>query len=170
MGASEPKPPSASQDKSVKALSRLITSLESPDEILSMPISDVLNELVEIGIDPDTFKKHVEERVTIIRGRVDSVSLYEITDNELSMLETGSSISLYLNFSIFLLSISISFLVVLLTTTIADNRVFNIFVIVTVCGFTIGGFLLLLWYRTRYSVTELVKLIRSRIQVEKDIS
>lgn len=170
MESSESKSPSETKEKSVKVLSRLIASSEySPDEILSMPISEVLSEIVELGIDPKSFRNHVEERVTIVRGRVNSVSLYEITDNELSTLETGSSSSLYLNFSIFLLSTAISMLVSLLTTTIQDNRVFNVFVIIASCGFIIGGFLLLLWYRTRHSVTELVTLIRSRIPIGKTL-
>lgn len=170
MGASETKPPSEPKGTSVKTMSRLIASLEySPDEILSMPLSEVLSEIVELGIDPKSFRRHVEERVTVVRGRVSSVSLYEITDNELSTLETGSSSSLYLNFSIFLLSVAISMLVTLLTTPIQDNRVFNVFVIIVSCGFIIGGFLLLLWYRTRHSMSEVVKSIRGRIPIEKTL-
>ena len=45
-----------------------------------------------------------EKAVQIKRGRVDSLSLYEITDNELDILTAGSPSSLYLNFAIFLLS------------------------------------------------------------------
>src|SRR5215472_16666290 len=92
MESSESKEPSTVQAHTANVLSKLITSLEvSPEEILSMPLSEVLHEIANNGIDPNSFKKHIEERVTIIRGRVDSVALYEITDNELSMLETGSS-------------------------------------------------------------------------------
>ena len=59
---------------------------------------------------------------TILRGKVDSLSLYEITDFELDVLEKGSPNSIYLNFSIFLLSVGFSFLAALFSTDIQSER------------------------------------------------
>jgi len=104
-----------------------------------------------------------EKQPRIIRGRVGSLSLYEITDYELEILEKGSPNSLYLNFSIFLFSIGISFLIALLTVSIESVKLFSAFVVVTVIGLLGSLFLFLLWFRTRNSVEEVIVKIRGRI-------
>ena len=103
-----------------------------------------------------------EKQPKIRRGRVDSLSLYEITDYELDVLTTGSPSSIFLNFAIFLISVASSFLVALLSTTIA-NRVFTVFVVVTVLGFIIGIVLIGLWARNRKSMSEIIRRIKARI-------
>ena len=40
--------------------------------------------------------------VKIKRGKVDSLSLYEVTDSELQVLEEGGQDNLFLNFAVFL--------------------------------------------------------------------
>jgi len=104
-----------------------------------------------------------DKSFTIRRGKVDSLSVYEITDYELDILERGSPSSLYLNFGIFLLSTSVSFLVALLTTTIQSNRTFTVFVVLVVVGIISGIVLMGLWYRTRQSASKVIAKIRSRI-------
>ena len=106
-----------------------------------------------------------EKAPRILRGRVDSFALYEITDAELNILEAGSPSSLHLNFSVFFLSIAASFFIALLTSTVSD-RAFTIFVVVTVVGFAAGGFLFVLWFRARQSVSAVVRRIRARIPGE----
>ncbi len=69
-----------------------------------------------------------EKSPRILRGRVNSFALYEITDDELGILEAEYPSSLYLNFSIFCLSVAVSFLIALLTATVSD-RVFTIFTV-----------------------------------------
>lgn len=105
-----------------------------------------------------------EKPVTIMRGRVDSLTLYEVTDYEVDLLEKGSPNSIYLNFSIFLISLGTSFLVALLTTDIQSVKLFTIFVVITVLGLVVGIFLLILWYRTRTSMSAVVRRIRGRVQ------
>lgn len=102
------------------------------------------------------------EHLHIRRGRVDSVSLYEVTDYELDILEKGSPHPTYLNFSIFILSIAGSF-VIALSTTNTSMRVFTLFVAIAVVGALVGTFLLILWWQTRDSVFDVVKGIRGRI-------
>ena len=104
----------------------------------------------------------------IRRGKVDSLSLYEITDHELDILERGSPASLYLNFGIFLLSLSASFLIALLTTTVESQRTFTVFVVVTVIGGLAGVVLMSLWWRTRQSASTVIAQIRSRIPDESN--
>lgn len=98
--------------------------------------------------------------------RVLSVSVYEITENELSVLEHGPQNSIFLNFAIFLLSLSISFVVALLTTTIDSDRTFAVFVVITVVGFVVGAILLAVWYRNYRSVSDIIATIKSRISSE----
>lgn len=108
-----------------------------------------------------------EKSPRIRRGRVDSLSLYEITDNELDALAKGSPTSLYLNFAICLLSTATSFLIALLTSTIT-NEILKVFIVViVVVGYILGVLLLLLWLRSRKSVGGVVKRIKQRIPKEE---
>jgi glucan phosphoethanolaminetransferase (alkaline phosphatase superfamily) len=101
--------------------------------------------------------------IRIIRGRVDSLSLYEVTDSELKTLERGSPSSIYLNFAIFLLSVGISFLIALLSTTISSLRVYIAFIVLTSVSLIIGLVLLCLWWRNRGAVRETIDEIKQRI-------
>lgn len=103
----------------------------------------------------------------IKRGRVDSLSLYEITEHELVILENGSPSSLYLNFSLLLLTTATSFLISLLTTTIESDRTYAIFVILIVIGYVLGILLGIIWWRTRQSASKITERIRSRIPPEE---
>lgn len=102
----------------------------------------------------------------IRRGRFDRLTIYEVSETELEIIEKGSPSSLYLNFSIFLLSTGTTFLIALFTTNIASVKVFSVFVIITVIGFILGLLLLILWLRTRKSVSATVCLIKRRLPPE----
>ena len=65
-----------------------------------------------------------EKSIAILRGKVPAIRLYEIEERELDMLEKGMPASLFLNFGIALVSISCSFLIALLATHIASDRIF----------------------------------------------
>jgi hypothetical protein len=99
----------------------------------------------------------------IVRGKVDSLSLFEITDYELELLEQGSPNAIYLNFAIFFVSIAISFLTALLTVEIKSQNIFTIFVVLTIVGFSIGGILIILWIKTRTKLSTLVSKIKARV-------
>lgn len=97
------------------------------------------------------------------RGRVESVDLYEIKDTELELFERGSPADLQLNFAIFLLSVALSTGIALATTTFPNPKIENAFVVVTVCGFLIGAYLIIAWLRNRTSLKETCRRIRQRI-------
>ncbi|WP_156317293.1 hypothetical protein [Cypionkella psychrotolerans] len=99
----------------------------------------------------------------IVRGRVDSLTLFEITDNELGILENGSPNSLYLNFAIFFISTGLSFILSLLTTNFESDRVFYVFVIVSVVCAAFGSILAIIWLRVRGEVSDVCKKIRARV-------
>lgn len=103
----------------------------------------------------------------IRRGRVDSLSLYEITEYELVTLENGIPSSLYLNFSLPLLTTATSFLISLVTTTIQSDRTYAVFVGLIVVGYVLGLLLGIIWWRTRQSISTITKRIRSRIPAEE---
>ena len=105
-----------------------------------------------------------ESTIPARRGKVDSVDLYEVKEHELEILENGGNDSIYLNFSIFLISIAISCLASLCTSTFNFKIVETIFIVVTVLGFMVGLFLLLLWTRQENSVKKVIKTIRKRIE------
>ena len=115
-----------------------------------------------MAVAPEQAERSGEKAPRIVRGRVDSFALYEITDDELRILEEGSPSSLHLNFSIFCITLAISFFIALSTSTV-DTRTFTVFVVLTVVGFLVGGFLFILWFRARKSVASVARKIRARI-------
>lgn len=108
-----------------------------------------------------------EKNPVIKRGRVDSLNIYEITDYELDILEKGSPSSLYLNFAIFLLSTAFSCIFSLGSASFSNETVKVIFIVISVVGILMGMFLLMLWQRSRTSVSFIVKKIKQRIPSEQ---
>jgi hypothetical protein len=106
------------------------------------------------------------EKLVVRRGRVDSVDLYEVKENELELLEKGSPASLQLNFSIFLLSIAFSAILTLTTATVSIPLLETTYVVVAVVGLLVGFYLLLSWYRTQKSIAKVIATIRKRIPPE----
>lgn len=105
----------------------------------------------------------------IKRGRFDSLSLYEISDYELEILEKGTPSSIYLNFAIFLFSVAISFLIAITTTEIKSERLFSIYFVIVLVGFIIGGILIALWSKNRKSISIILQKIRDRIPLEEKV-
>ena len=107
------------------------------------------------------------EVVKVKRARYDSLELFEVSENELSIIERGSPSSTYLNFSIFLLSIALSFLTTLLTVDFKEKQtLFIIFTIICVLGFMIGVFLAIVWFKSKNEFDEVLKKIRERMKEE----
>lgn len=106
------------------------------------------------------------EKLIVRRGRVDSVDLYEVKENELELLEKGSPANLQLNFSIFLLSIAFSAVLTLTTATVKTPIWGTVYVVVAVVGFLLGIYLLLIWWKTYTSIKKIVGVIRARIPPE----
>jgi hypothetical protein len=111
----------------------------------------------------DRAEQFDEKPIRVLRGRVDSLTVYEVTDYELSVLEQGSPSSTYFNFAIALLSVFASFLITLLTTDIKSQRTFDSFLITTIIGFLAGAMLMVLWYRSKSSVSDVLNSIHQRI-------
>lgn len=102
----------------------------------------------------------------IRRGRFDRLTIYEVSDSELETLAKGSPNSIYLIFSIALLSVSVSLFTALFTMTTNSNKIFTVFVVLTVIGGISGIFLMCLWIRNRWSVSSVVDTIKKRLPPE----
>ncbi len=102
----------------------------------------------------------------IHRVRVEKLTIFEITEGELEALERGSPESLFLNMGVATSSVAISFLVTLTTTSIANLGVFCVFVILCVVGSLAGITFGLLWWRSRTTVRNVSREIRSRMVPE----
>ena len=98
------------------------------------------------------------------RGRVDSVDLYEVKENELEILENGEQANIQLNFSIFLLSIAFSGFLTLCTATFSESILQNTFLFVTIIGIIGGLYLLFMWWKGRKSIKMVIKTIKNRLQ------
>lgn len=104
---------------------------------------------------------------TIKKVKVDSLTIYEITEGELETIERGSPNSTFFNIGISLISIAISFLVTLVTIDLSkEQSLFIVFTIVTVFGFMVGIVLLILWVKTKNDVDQVLKKIKDRITEE----
>ena len=108
-------------------------------------------------------KKPQELSPAIRRARLVALTIYEVSEDELTLLERGSPDSLFLNLAIFFLSTFTSFLVALKTTAIPDDRTFIVFVVVTIVSGASGLVLSILWWRTCKSASAVVRTIRQRL-------
>jgi len=107
-----------------------------------------------------------EKTLRVRRGRVDSVDLYEVKENELDILEKGESDGIFLNFSISLISLATTGITALATATFINRTVENTFLFVSIVGITGGILLLILWYRGRKSIKSVITKIKNRIPAE----
>jgi hypothetical protein len=107
-----------------------------------------------------------DKPLRVRRGRVDSVDLYEVKEHELEILENGEPTGIYLNFSIFLLSIALSCISALCTATFDKAIIENSFLFLSIIGILGGVFLIVLWWRGRKSIKLIIQKIKNRIPPE----
>jgi hypothetical protein len=101
----------------------------------------------------------------IIRGAVDSLTFYEVTEEELQILATGPSSSIFLNFGIALLSIAASFFVAIFTATL--NLIpFVVFLVIAIITLIAGAVLMVLWWNARGSFGGIIAKIKARVESE----
>lgn len=113
-----------------------------------------------------------QTEIRIVRGRVDSLSVYEVTEGELDALERGSPHSIYLNIGVSLFTLGLSFLTSLLTIDIQAHStiLLTIFVVLTIAGMMGGAVLLILWKSARAETAGLLRRIKDRIAESEDVS
>ncbi len=115
-------------------------------------------------------EQHESKKITITRGSYDSLEIFEITKDELEVIKQGSPNSIFLNFAIALTSIFISLLSMLLTVKIESDRVFYIFVILTVVS-ALGGIVTgILWIKGENVFKKTICRIEDRIKNKEYIT
>ena len=82
------------------------------------------------------------------------------------ILERGSPDSIYLNVAIALLSMAVSLIVSLASADIKRMGTFVVLIVLSVVGCIGGTILLILWWRSRRSVSDCSKVIRDRLPPE----
>ena len=98
----------------------------------------------------------------VITPKTHKVVLYFVNETELSVLERGSTSSLYLTFGLALLSIFSSFSIVLLSTPISSDRVFYVFFIIASVSLISSIVLLMVWRRTEDETKGIIRCIKER--------
>ena len=99
----------------------------------------------------------------IRRAPLAELRIYEISEAELNALAQGSPASILLNFSLFLMPISVTLVVTLTTTRIDSARLFVSYVAVAILTLVLGALFLVLWWRLHRSSSKLVQQIRDRM-------
>ena len=103
------------------------------------------------------------ETLQVRRGRVESIDLYEVKEDELDLLEKGSQATLQLNFSIFLFSIAFTSIAALATSDFKWKIIESVFTFVSLIGIILGAYYIISWRRTKTSITGVISTIRNRI-------
>jgi hypothetical protein len=117
--------------------------------------------------------EELTESYPVKRGRFDSLTIYDVTAQELTIIENGSTNSLYLNFAIFLLSVSASFFASVFTVEWFPKGLephlvsFIVFLIIAVLTFLVGIVCGIVWWKTQDEFKANIKTIKNRLKVEK---
>lgn len=104
------------------------------------------------------------EKISVHRRKIGSVTIFDVTETELTILEKGTDASVWLNFFIATLSIGVSFFVSLLTAewsnSISLTRI--IFICITVIMFLAAIICFVFWKREQGQHKETIMKIRER--------
>ena len=76
--------------------------------------------------------------------RLDSLTVYEISEDELNNLEHGSPAPLLLSVALFLLGVAITAMIALLSVDIQSIKIFCTFMICMIVGYVVGSILLII--------------------------
>jgi hypothetical protein len=110
-------------------------------------------------------KTGVDDLPKIRRGRVQSVSIYEMSEDELEILESGSKSEALLNLFVSAATTAASFLATLSTVDLTDKPITRtVFIVIAVVGTFSSIILLVLWLRAKNDRIEVVNRIRNRIK------
>ncbi len=113
---------------------------------------------------------NMEQRaVQIIR--MGTLTVYEITDDELRLIETGGPASTLLNFGIGSLSLSVGIFATLLSGGPISSRIISdTLVILTALGLLAGVVLLVLWRRFAKQTSSTIAGVRDRAKIQAQVT
>jgi hypothetical protein len=96
-------------------------------------------------------------------GKVESVDLYEIKDNELDTLEKGGPADLQFNFGIVFITTAFSICLTFASATFANAKVEMLFMLTGIVTGLLGVVFMCTWLKNRKAVNSLCMKIRQRI-------
>lgn len=104
------------------------------------------------------------EKIRVRRRKIGSVTIYDVTETELTILEKGTDASVWLNFFIATVSIGASFLVSLLTAEWGEelSLIQVVFICLTIIMFLAAVVCFVFWRRGRGQHKETIKTIKER--------
>lgn len=107
-----------------------------------------------------------EGHVEVKRGRVISVNLYEVKEDELNILEKGDVGGLFLNLAIFSFSVGFTAASTLITAKFESDLTKIIYAIITVVGIFAGVILVPIWWKNHQSTAKTISKIKERLNGE----
>ena len=104
------------------------------------------------------------EKIDVRRRKISAVTIYDVTESELTILEKGTEASVWLNFFIGSISIAVSFLVALLTVDWGSSITIThiVFICITIIMFLSSIICFVFWKKGKGEHTMTVKTIRER--------
>lgn len=107
------------------------------------------------------------DSILVRRGKMDSITVFEVTEDELGDLQKSADDGIYFNFFLVTISVLISFLISILTTDIASIKLYIAFMLIVLVSFVFSLLFFALWLKDRNKTkTErknLIAKIRARI-------
>jgi hypothetical protein len=113
------------------------------------------------------------ESYPVKRGKFDSLTIFDVTEQELNIIENGSTNSLFLNFAIFLISTSTSFFISIFTVDWFPKGLephlisYIVFLVIAILTLLVGMICIILWIRSHDSFKDTIRIIRRRLVEEK---
>ncbi len=108
-----------------------------------------------------------DETLPVVRrAPFQRLTIYEVEESELLILERGWLGSIYINISIALLSLAVGLTATLSTANFPSDRAWQLFVTLTVVGYVVGATLLIIWWCSHKSTSDCVREIRRRLPTE----
>lgn len=98
------------------------------------------------------------EKIKIIKKLID---IYEVTEEELMLLERDQDYHIHLNFAIAFITSAISASLTVLVESLSANTM-SVFTGIIFSGYILGAMMLVLWYRKRSKFTNTINRIRQR--------
>ena len=104
------------------------------------------------------------EKIAVNRKRINSVTIYEVSEDEITILEKGPDSSVWLNFFIGSLSIALSFLITLTTVPLNDSKtvLFLIFLCLAIISFFFAIISFVFWHRGKKDHRNIINKIKGR--------
>jgi len=104
------------------------------------------------------------EYIAVNRTRIESITVFDVKDNELDMLEGGSSVEIHLNLAVAAFTFAVSTVVSLRSGTFEPlDRI--LFIVLVIMALVLAAYWLWMWGRNRKSNKSICTAIRKRTQV-----